>query len=119
MTILRALAIVTLVSAGVASAGPVKDRPCRDDLRRFCSEVEPGHDRPTECLRAHWSELSDRCRDAQRPRASAGELKGCEADRQRFCHGVRLGGGRVKDCLAAHVNEVSAECRAMILPTRR
>jgi len=121
MTTLRALLVgsIAVLAAGLAFAAPPKDRPCRDDLRRFCSGVESGHDRPTGCLRAHWSELSDRCREAQLPRASAGQLKGCEDDRLRFCHGVKLGGGRLRECFAEHVNELSAGCRAVMVPPHR
>jgi len=35
--------------------------PCRFDIRRFCSGVEPGRKR-IQCLEAHASELSDACR---------------------------------------------------------
>jgi hypothetical protein len=35
---------------------------CREDLRKFCGDVEPGGGRVIACLREHESELSPACR---------------------------------------------------------
>ena len=65
--------VLSLVLAGtalVARAGgggvpPVEQyrryHPCRFDVRRFCSDAEPGR-ATRECLLRHESELTDACR---------------------------------------------------------
>ena len=35
---------------------------CADDIKRFCSDIEPGTGRLAKCLREHETELSPLCR---------------------------------------------------------
>jgi hypothetical protein len=37
---------------------------CKDDLARFCADVEPGGGGLARCLRGHEADLSASCRDA-------------------------------------------------------
>jgi hypothetical protein len=36
---------------------------CREDVRRFCHDVEPGEGRIYACLKAHEAELMPGCRE--------------------------------------------------------
>jgi hypothetical protein len=46
---------------------------CQSDLRRFCSNVQPGDGRIAQCVRSHFRELSPGCSQALRAARSARE----------------------------------------------
>jgi Cysteine rich repeat len=50
--------------ADQASALAALRAACGDDAQKFCAGVQPGGGRIIECLKAHKSELSDRCKQA-------------------------------------------------------
>jgi hypothetical protein len=39
---------------------------CRDDLKKFCSEVQPGQGRLLNCLNKNEKSVSKRCKDARK-----------------------------------------------------
>ena len=73
-SVLIALALLPCFAAGAALAddapaggqgGPGPHaRPCRADLEKFCSGVQPGGGRIVGCLKAHEAEVSPACHDA-------------------------------------------------------
>ena len=71
-TMLAAVLFWTLALGGVAAGSGGGTPPleaagrwhaCRDDVRRFCRDVEPGDGRIHACLKAHEAELMPGCRD--------------------------------------------------------
>jgi hypothetical protein len=86
---------------------------CREDVARFCKEVQPGGGRLLKCLKAHESDLSLKCRDSMAERQSkAGEMRdACADDVQRFCLEAGQGGGRIRRCLKENEERLSPKCR--------
>ena len=48
-----------IVQSALATAD---ERPCRADIRKYCTDVKPGGGRVAECLRKHQEELSTECK---------------------------------------------------------
>ena len=71
---LIALALLPFFAAGAAladdastgehSGGGPRSRPCRPDLQKFCSDVQPGGGRIVACLKQHEADLSPACKEA-------------------------------------------------------
>ncbi len=55
--------LVTAVAMGVLalSTGAEAEQPCRPDVQKLCSGVQPGGGRIVACLKQHESELSPQC----------------------------------------------------------
>jgi hypothetical protein len=110
------------LAAAAASAGPTaaRERPCREDVKKHCSDAGRGGGAVARCLREHEKELSPACRDslaARREQAKerAGEVKdACGADISTHCAGVEQGEGGVARCLREHEADLSPECRAAL-----
>lgn len=57
-------ALVVLASPLVLSATADAGRfACRGDFKKYCSAVEPGTGEAIECMRKHFDELSDGCKE--------------------------------------------------------
>ena len=71
---LIALALLPLFAAGAAladdastgehSGGGPRSRPCRPDLQKFCSDVQPGGGRIVACLNKRRSHISAACKES-------------------------------------------------------
>ena len=65
-----ALTVVLALSGSAAFAqvppGEAKEvlGACKNDIKRFCSEVPPGEGRIKGCMKAHLPELSEQCKEA-------------------------------------------------------
>lgn len=35
---------------------------CRSDRKKFCGDVQPGEDRIKQCMKEHYKDLSDPCK---------------------------------------------------------
>lgn len=89
---------------------------CKDDVAKFCKDVQPGEGRIIKCMKEHENELSPGCK------ANLAEMKEkmkeareeCKDDVARFCNGVKPGGGRIVSCLKEHENELAPQCKARI-----
>eukprot|EP00878_Enallax_costatus_P020866 GHUV01022075.1.p1 GENE.GHUV01022075.1~~GHUV01022075.1.p1 ORF type:complete len:715 (+),score=210.45 GHUV01022075.1:1362-3506(+) len=82
---------------------------CRNDVEKFCKNVQPGDGRVHACLREHRKEISDGCRreemileqqEAEHIELRPNLLKACSNERQTFCGNVQPGSARVFRCLA-------------------
>ena len=54
------------------NGAPPFQAPCRQDVRQFCGEVQPGGGRIVNCLLDHQNEISDSCYGALAKRKGAG-----------------------------------------------
>jgi malate/lactate dehydrogenase len=105
---------------GGAEGGPgggARNGACRDDIEKFCKDVQKGGGRIAQCLKQHESELSEGCQQQIAARKEARKEKGeqikeaCKDDAQKFCKDVKPGGGRIIRCLKEHESELSAGCQ--------
>jgi hypothetical protein len=114
------LSLMTLLMAAVlgipvvaSAADPAQQKPCADELEKFCKDVRPGEGRILKCLQDHDSELSPVCRDKVKEVMQRVEeaKQACAKDIEKFCAGVTPGGGRLMKCLKPHINELTPACR--------
>ena len=91
-----------------------QERPCSDDIAKYCKGLQPGKGSIVKCLQKNESKLSDQCRarlEESRKRLEAAR-EVCATDVRKFCKDVKPGGGRIARCLAQHADELSPECCA-------
>jgi hypothetical protein len=72
--------------------------PCRDDVREFCTNHEPGHGAVQRCLQEHSGAVSSTCRAYLQERSERGTAHGANVG--QFC---RMRSGSV-DCVQKRRN---------------
>jgi hypothetical protein len=107
------LGFLFMMPAAAWPAEPTGQRPCMEELEKFCSEVQAGEGRLIHCLQEHEAQLSPVCRDeVQSIMKRLEEAKqACTPDIEKFCSDVTPGGGRLIRCLAPHYDELTPACR--------
>lgn len=104
---------IVIACSGYAFA----EGPCKADLEKFCSQVEPGHGARMKCLKEHESELSPECKAHKEQLKELFKEKrknfkeACQEDIQKFCSDVKPGKKAVIKCLKANEEKLSQECR--------
>jgi hypothetical protein len=92
---------------------------CKEDIAKFCKEVEMGHGRVVSCLNDHVGELSPACKalvpglitqmnEPMKPHAD------CADDVKKLCGDVKPGSGRMGFCLGEHAAELSPACKKQV-----
>lgn len=102
-----------LIAATALWSVTVTANPCREDIQKFCSGIEPGQGRIAQCLKQNESRLSAACREKgpdMKARFKAAQ-EACVADVKKHCSGVEPGGGRIIQCLQENEDKLSAECK--------
>src|SRR5687767_12797906 len=104
---------VTLAADNEHKMGMGKDGPCAADVKKFCSDVEPGDGRMMQCMLKHESEVSPACRAAQTKVKERMQkvAQACKDDAQKYCKDVKPGDGRLMSCLKDHKSELSSACK--------
>lgn len=112
------LAVLLAIPSVALSAEPAAQKPCADEIEKFCNDVRPGEGRIVLCLQDHDSELSTVCREKVEAVVQKLEeaKQACAKDISKFCAGVKPGGGRLIKCLKPHVKELAPECREKFIP---
>ena len=107
------LTALLAIPAVIFAAEPSAERPCMDEIEKFCKDVQPGEGGIVQCLRDHDRELSALCRDKVKVvMQRVEEAKHiCAKDIEKFCAGVKPGGGRLIKCLNPHMDELTPACR--------
>ncbi|MBI1811069.1 MAG: hypothetical protein HY035_01100 [Nitrospirae bacterium] len=114
--IIAVLCLSLLAGTGVFAEN--KERPCADDVAKFCKDVQPGGEGIAKCLKEHANELSPGCKEniAATKQKMQAFSETCKNDMSKFCKDVKPGGGQILQCLKQHESELSPECKAN-LPT--
>ena len=97
--------------------------PCKEDVAKYCSDVQSGGGRIADCLKDHYKDISQECYDkiksgpANPQGQGAGQessgnplAKACKEDVAKYCSDVQSGGGRIINCLKEHYKDLSQEC---------
>jgi len=119
--LVAAMAVVLGFAFGMVPAmAATQDRACANDVKQFCSDVQPGRSNVMQCLREHQADLSAACKDRiQEAQTRAQETRqACQSDAAKFCADVSAGRGGVLRCLRQHESELSAECKASLPQVR-
>lgn len=94
---------------------------CKDDIKKYCSDVTPGQGRVAACIKSQENHLSTTCKSAwvgarkdiskRIDKADVAFRKSCGADVQKFCSNVPSGEGRLMNCLDQHESDLSSSCK--------
>ncbi len=114
------LAVLLAFPAAVFPQEPAEQRPCMDELEKFCKEVQPGEGRIIRCLQEHDHELSALCREKLHSVLKRVEeaKQACGQDIGKFCQDVKPGGGRLIKCLSPHFDKLAPACREKLGPIK-
>jgi len=109
------ICFVTLVMASgtIFAQG---ERPCTEDVAKFCSDVKQGQGRIAKCLDKYETQLSSECKAefAEVKEVIKKAFKACEDDIIMFCPWVQSGEGRILSCLKKNKSHLSDECKENI-----
>lgn len=94
---------------------------CREDVGKYCQNIEPGGGRIIACLRQNREKLQPACRreELRQSTTAAADIrlrpklhKLCGVEIAVFCKDVKPGSGRVMQCLQEHLGqtEFGDEC---------
>ena len=84
---LKILSISVVASFLLASNAVAQARfPCAADIKKSCADVSPGGGRVAACVKEHFKDLSDVCKE--RLSTIASSTKACRDDIQKACGSV-------------------------------
>lgn len=115
----RVLSLVLLLLSGqffAVNAHAFQNGVCRQDVNRYCSNVQLGGGRLTACMYENAPKLEPLCRIeilAAWEQLSTFK-KACAKDVARLCGNVAPGHGRVYSCLKMSRGSVSVACKAKL-----
>ena len=109
LTAIAALGAALLMAHSAFAASAVV-RACAADIKAQCGEVMKAGGRPLkDCMKTHFSALSEDCQVAIIRAAAVG--KACRADARKLCADVKPGRGTVAGCLKSHAADLSGGCK--------
>jgi hypothetical protein len=108
LTCAASLCVALLMTHSAFAAGPVA-KACAADIKAQCADVKPGGGRLKDCVKAHFSDLSEDCQVAITRAAAVG--RACKADVKQFCADVKPGKGAIADCIKSHAADISDDCK--------
>jgi hypothetical protein len=114
LTCIAALSAALLMThSAFAASGVVK--ACRADIKSQCGdEAKSGGSALKDCMKTHFSDLSEDCQVAIIRAAAVG--KACRADATKFC-GDKPGRGATAQCMRSHAAELSDGCKEALAKT--
>jgi hypothetical protein len=85
------------------------DEACAADIKAQCADVKSGGGALKDCMKTHFSNLSEDCQVAFIRATAVG--KACRADVKQFCADVKPGRGAIADCMKSHAADLSDGCK--------
>jgi hypothetical protein len=102
-----------LLTAHSAIAASTAARICAADIKAQCGDVmRSGGLALKDCMKTHFSNLSEDCQVAIIRAAAVG--KACRADAKRLCADIKPGRGTVPACMKSHAADLSGACKEAI-----
>lgn len=97
------------------------DRPCKDDVAKYCGDVEPGEGRIARCIAKNKDKFSPECRAAMTKARQDVEaiFVSCYEDQKKYCADIEPGQGRVMRCMREHREQLSDKCRSEVERVRQ
>ena len=107
LTCIAALSAALLMTHSALAASAVANA-CRTDIKAQCGdEAKSGGVKLKDCMKKHFSDLSEDCQVAIIRAAAAG--KACKADAKKLCADAKPGKGA--ECLKSHAADLSDACK--------
>ena len=108
--------ILALTRVGAMAQQSAVRQACAVEIERHCAGVQPGDGRMRACVKEHFTEFSESCKQALL--SSVAVVKACKTDVQQTCSGVQPGGGRIQACMKDHFADYSEPCRQAIITAK-
>src|ERR1700722_18441046 len=107
LTSTAAVSAATLTRHSAFAASPAA-KACRADIKAQCGdEMKSGGAALKDCMKTHFSDLSEDCQVAIIRAAAAG--KACKVDAKKLCADAKPGKGA--ECLKSHAADLSDGCK--------
>ncbi len=115
LTCIAALSAALLMTHSSLAASPVVTA-CRADIKTQCGdEMKSGGATLKDCMKKHFSDLSEDCQVAIIRAASVG--KACRADAKKLCGDAKRDGGGTASCMRSHAADLSDGCKEALAKT--
>jgi hypothetical protein len=108
--------ILALTPVGAMTQQSAVHQACAVEIERHCAGVQPGDGRIRACVKEHFTEFSEPCKQALL--SSVAVVKACKADVHHTCAGVQPGSGRIQACMKDHFAEYSEPCKQAIITAK-
>ena len=113
LTCVAALGAALLMTHSAFAASAVA-KACRTDLKAQCGdEAKKGGAALKDCMKTHFSDLSEDCQVAIIRAAAVG--KACKADAKKLCSDSR--GAAMASCMKSHAADLSDDCKEALAKT--
>ncbi len=108
LTCLAALGAALLMAHSAFAASAVV-KACRADIKAQCGdEMKSGGRALKDCMKTHFSDLSEDCQVAIIRAAAVGKV--CKADVKKLCADVKPKRA-IADCMKSHAADISDGCK--------
>jgi hypothetical protein len=112
---IAALSAALLMTHSAFAASAVV-KACRTDIKAQCGdEMKSGGSALKDCMKTHFSDLSEDCQVAIIRAAAVG--KACKADEKKLCADVKPGKGSLAQCMKSHAADLSDGCKEALAKT--
>ena len=109
LTCIAALSAALLMTHS-AFAASTAAKACAADIKTQCGdEMKKGGAVLKDCMKTHFSDLSEDCKVAIIRAAAVG--KACRADAKKLCGDAKRDGGGMASCMRSHVADLSDGCK--------
>ena len=118
---MRTLTCIAALSAALlmthsAFAASAAAKACRTDIKAQCGDVvKSGGGALKDCMKTHFSDLSEDCQVAIIRAAAVG--KACRADVKKFCGDASQSKSAMAQCMKSHAAELSDGCKEALAKT--
>jgi len=108
--------VIFSLSIMVAENSYAADNPCKNEIAKFCKDIQPGDGRILRCLTLSEKDLAPACKKsiAQIDKAVVEVQDACADDYEIFCSSVLPGQGRIAACLEKNKKILTSKCRAIL-----
>jgi hypothetical protein len=106
------LVLVLLIARPASAQYAAVIHACSRDMTTLCPGNQSGQNRFDECVKLHFSDLSESCKASLVRIATV--LKVCANDIQEQCHSIKPGAGRVFLCVKRHFSALGEPCKEAI-----
>ena len=113
LTCIAALSAALLMTHSAFAASAVV-KACRADIKSQCGdEMKSGGSALKDCMKTHFSDLSEDCQVAIIRAAAVG--KACRADAKKLCADAKR--GAMASCMKSHAADLSDGCKEALAKT--
>ena len=106
------LALVLLIALPAFAQYAAVIHACSRDMTTVCEDGQSEQNRFDECVKLHFSDLSESCKASLARIATV--VEACAADIREQCHSIKPGAGRVFLCVKRHFPALSEPCKEAI-----